>query len=266
MTELLADLDTVERSIATVRSVHKVVSAIWAMARAQVPHVDATVRNANDYLTWVDETVDRLVGQPTPGEDAALAVVFGPERAYCGSLPRYIAEQLPTTGPLGIVGSRLAVAAASDTAMAARISFRIPGAVTHQDHERVASQTAREILAHAEGRQVELMYPVEGQRALQRAVLVAGVRHPLENPVDTYSPRSELLRHALQESITGRLAVAAAEVLRAEVHARLRAADAARTACDGRLETLEHDWRTARQDRITSELLEVVAGRLDAIH
>ncbi|MBK8941327.1 MAG: F0F1 ATP synthase subunit gamma [Polyangiaceae bacterium] len=76
------------------------------------------------------------------------------------------------------------------------------------------------------------------------------------------SPLETISDALLRELLTARLANALAITLRAEVRARLTMVEAARTACDRRLEELTKVWRAARQDQITAEMMEIVAARL----
>lgn len=93
-------------------------------------------------------------------------------------------------------------------------------------------------------------------------VLWAGQRDASAFPPYTWSEPEIVLAGAVRELITAALTVALAEALRSEVHARVLASDKARNACDKRMRELRELWRVRRQERITSELLEVVAGRL----
>lgn len=55
--------------------------------------------------------------------------------------------------------------------------------------------------------------------------------------------------------------MAIAETLHAETLARVTAAERAKRACESRLEELGATWRIARQQQVTTEILEAVAGR-----
>lgn len=264
------DLAVIERRIAAVSAVRQVIHAIWALARAQLPLVEEAVAEASVYLDCVDEVVAALAGAPRPRPDAAgragaLLVVLGPERSYCGALPRQILAQLPPEARLGLAGARLWEVAEQDARIAARVAFHVPGAVTHEEHEDIARAVADAVLRHAGGADVELLYPRDGGSALGRVTLLGGPRAPAPYPPETFSPIEVVLRAAVIEAITGRLAVGAAEALRSEVRARAAAAEAARRASDERLEQLRRAWTAARQDQITGEILEVVAGRLASV-
>ncbi len=258
-----ADLRVIERRIGATSEVRKVVHAIWALARAQLPLVEQAVGEASAYLDWVDQVVDRIAGAPQPSREKTktLYVVLGPERPYCGGLPRQILEQLPSEGQLGLVGQRLSEMAELDASIRARTSFRLAGAVAHDEAEEVARRVATAVLEHAGGADVEVLHPRSGSSKLHAAVLLGGTRKPVPNPPDTFSPLEVILDAAVVEAITGRLAVGALEALFAEVRARIAAADSARRACDDKLEELGRALRVVRQEQTTSEMLEVVAGR-----
>lgn len=260
------DLHDLERRIDAVGAVHHVVQAIWALARAQLPRVEEAAAEASTYLDWVNQIVDRLAGAPRSGPARGwLCVLMGPERPFCGALARQILLQAPKEGALGLVGSRLAELAALDPALTARIRFSLPGAVSHEEHEAVGQAVAEAVLRHGAGMQVEVLHPRGGGTMLHRVVLLSGEREPAWNPPETYSAYAEVLGAAVAEAVAGRLAIGAIEALRSEVRARVLAADAARRACEARLEELNQDWRVARQDQITNELIEVIAGRAAAL-
>jgi len=262
------DLVDIEHRIGAVSAVRQVIHAIWALARAQLPLVEEAVAEASIYLDQVDDVVAVLAGPPRPRAEpaqAALSVILGPERPYCGSLPRQILAQVPKTGRVGLAGERLWELASGDAELSARVVFHLPGAVTHEDPEEVSRNLAEAVLAHAGQAEVDLLYPREGGHQLTCVRLLTGPREPIAYPPETLSPLEDVLREAVIASITGRLAVGTAEALRSEVRARSAAAEAAKRASDERLEELRKGLAVARQEQITGELLEVVAGRQAAM-
>lgn len=257
------DQNLLERRMAAVRGLRQVAQAIAALARAQLPLVERATGQATAYLDAVDSILQRLVGTPLPQPATAqLLVVVGPERAFCGALAQQLVAELPPQGKLGLVGKRLGETASRSPALMARVQFRLPGASSPDEAEAVAAEIARAVLSHAHGAQVDLLRPTEGRAELHRSILLAATARPLPKvPPETYSPLTSVIDAAVREAITGRLALAASEALRAEVAARIVAAEQMKNACDKKLEALEQSWRIARQEQITSELLEVVAGR-----
>ncbi|MEZ4390169.1 MAG: F0F1 ATP synthase subunit gamma [Polyangiales bacterium] len=259
----LGDMIQIERRMTAVHSVKQVVSAIWALARAQQPLVEQAAAGLSAYLDQVDAVVDALAGAPRPprGHPAAtISVVIGPERPWCGAMPRQVLAQVPREGPIGLVGARLAEAAESDASLQARLAFALPGAVTPEDAEPVARRVAEQLLQRAAPPSVRLFYPAEGGALLRPVMLLGGERERRYGAPSTLSPWSDVLRAAVFEAVTGRLAVVVLEALRSEVRARVVAAEQAKRACDARLAELELRWRVERQEQITAEILEVVSG------
>jgi hypothetical protein len=185
---------------------------------------------------------------------------MGPERAYCGGLPRALVGLMPEDGPLGLVGSRLVETSQQYPAVWSRVVFTERGATSHDEHEEVGHDVAVALLKHSGSRQVELHFPSRDGQSLTRVVLLAGARSPAPVPPDTYGSLGDVLDAAVAEAMSSRLAVGVAEAMRAEVIARIAAAERARAACERKLDELTLSWRAARQQQITSELMEVVVG------
>lgn len=254
------DVTALERSMRAVRAIKQVVHAIWALSRAQLPLVEQATTAAATYQRWVDATVERLAGAPLAIEtERRLTVVFGPERPYSSALARRIVEAIPE-GDLGIVGERLAEIVRQFRSIDERVRFRCAGSVAHDDLHDVALSVARAILEHGRGAQVVVMHPTgDGPKTSAIPLIVA--RELVDRPPETFSRLERVVEAAVVEAMTGRLAVAAAEALRAELRARIAAADAARRACEERLAELEGIWHLGRRETITRELLEIAAGR-----
>lgn len=256
-----SDVNAVERSIRAVTAIRQVVHAIWALSRAQLPLVEQAARAAVTYQRWIDATVERVASvPPTARAERKLTIVFGPERPYSASLVRRITDAVPEDGDLGIVGERLAEAVSPIASVARRVRFRCSGSVAHDDLHEVALSVAVEILEHGRGATVVVMHATDDDRELAIVPLIAE-RTLVDRPPETLSPLADVLESAVAAAMIGRLAVAAAESLRAETRARIAAADAARRACDERLADLENVWHFGRRETVTRELLEIVAGR-----
>ena len=261
MADDLHDLARVEHRMAAVRAVETVTRAMWALARAQQPQVEAAAGQASAYLDVAESIVTRLAGAPRTDTDDAhtLWVLLGPERPFCGPLSRMLLDQLPDRGQVGLVGHRLADVARHIPELSSRVRFRVAGASTPDELGARADRVASEILATG-APTVMLLYPTDGTPTLRRTALLSDAREPESDPPESFLPVGEVLEAAVVEAVGGRLAVALAEALRAEVVARLVATEAARRACERQLETLRHAWRVLRQDTITQELLELSAS------
>jgi F-type H+-transporting ATPase subunit gamma len=251
-----------EQRLTATRAVHQVVGAIWAMARAQLPVAEAAAGEVVAYLREVEEVVARLAGPAEPSGPAGrtLRVLMGPERGWCGALPRELITQLPPDGELGLVGHRLSEVALEDEALRPRVRFVLPGATTADEAPQVARAVAEAVLAWLDATRVELWHPVDGTAQLATAMLLGGVRARRHLAPATLSPWEQVLKAAVFEAVTGRLAVGAIEALRSEARARVGAASQARAAAERRLEALQQAFHVARQEQITTELLELVAG------
>lgn len=264
MAEAGEGADRLAERLEAIDSVRQVLHALRAIARAQLPRADAAAAEATVYLAWVDEVVERLVGPPRPGpaQGPTLHVLLGPERGYCGALPRQILAQAPAEGPLALVGRRLAEVAAEDPALLPRTRFVLPGAAGPEELDPAAEELASTILARAGDAPVALLHPIEGGHRLHRVLLLSGPREPARERPETWSPPEVVLRAAVAEALTGRLVLCLAEALRAEVRARLAAAEAAILACDVRREELDQVLRALRRERVTLEVLELAAARV----
>jgi F-type H+-transporting ATPase subunit gamma len=80
-------------------------------------------------------------------------------------------------------------------------------------------------------------------------------------PPITNVPRDVLLPHLIEEYLYARLVEIAAESLVAENAARLAVLESAHEHLDDMLDSLRHADHRLRQDEITAEVLELVAGR-----
>ena len=58
------DLVALERELGSVRAVEQVMRAVWALARAQQPLVEAAAAEADAWLRVAESIVSRLAGEP----------------------------------------------------------------------------------------------------------------------------------------------------------------------------------------------------------
>lgn len=243
-------------------AVRRAVDAILALSTAQLPRVEEMAAEGTAYLERIDLLVARLAGPalpPGPTSTAPLTVLVGPERPWCGALTRRVLDELPAAGPLGLVGAELRARA---TGLGERLRFSLPGAADPEELPAVTRAVARGILDEAAGRHVVLVYPVGARARIARATLLAGARTPAERPLETLSPIDDVLRAAVSEAAVGRVEVALAEALRAEVASRVARARSASQACRRRSEELSFVLRVLRQEEITREVCELAAATL----
>lgn len=255
------DLEAIERRAAAVGAVREVVHAIWSLARAELPLAESTAREARTYVEWVERALGRIAQPaPTVPTEDVLHVIIGPERSYSGSLPARTARGLPRSGALGLVGTRFTELALREPTVAGRTLFELPGASVVTEVDAVGRAVATALLEHAGERSVALHHIATLSGQLHESLLVSRRGPLLHFHPDTFSSPNLVVDAVMVEAVSSQLSAAVAESLCSEISARMLAAERAKLACDRRLEELTHDWRTARQERITSELLEAVAG------
>ena len=260
-------LDRLEATRRSVLAVAQVVRALESLSRAQRASVEEAAGDASRYLDWIDELVGQLAGPPESAAGAdPLSIVMGPERGFCGPLAHRIAEQIPSQGALGIVGTRLAEVLDETPAVSARTRFRLPGAAAVEELPRGARELAARILEEHPIGSVWLFHPRDSGSELHAVELLSGPRRLAPRlAFETWSPPERVLELAVSTSVAGRLAVGLAEVLRSEVLARLLATGAARQACEQQLEDLRRSILNVSQEQTTRELLEVVTSHLTGV-
>lgn len=258
------EIGQLESSLAAVRAVGAAVSAVWALARAQLPRVEQTVTETATYLEWLDAFVDEVAGSPV-GVDAGatLTVVCGPERPFCGGLTRTVLRAVPAEGPLILVGTRLAERGADDLAAAGRdVRALVAGAGGVDELGAAADRVARALLEVLAGpsapARVQLVYP--GARQPVRSLLLATQRGAPRGERDLFSPATRVAEAAARESVSGHLRLALTRTLHAEVRMRAASADRARRAAEDREAALATQLRVLERELITAELIELAAG------
>lgn len=259
------DLEELERSLRAVDAVGSVVHALHALARAQLPRAEAAVADTAAYLDWVDEVVQLVAGPPAAADAGQrLLVLLGPERPFSGTLSARLAQTLSrvamATERLGVVGRWMADVLGRDPALCSRALFRLAGPSSADELSSVAETLAGALLQHARDRPVRLVYPgAAGPEFVQRDILATHRSEP-DADVELYSPPHTVLKAALSDAVVGRLRCVLAEAHLAEIRARLAASERARQAIDDRRDNLRGMLRVRRQERITQELIELVAG------
>jgi F-type H+-transporting ATPase subunit gamma len=257
---------------------HEIVGAMRAMAAVRLQEAQAALEGTREYADAVgvalDEVLSLLGPQPRLQCRCPALVLFVPEHGFVGSLAERLVQRARArvgtaagAGPLIAVGDRGAdVAEDGGLALHHRLSL---GA-----HVNAAPAVARRLVAALEpvlegGRAdgVAILYPhyEGGGRAelVERHLLpVAREAAPPGPPPLVNLPVPALAEAVVAEWILGELAHAVVETLASENGVRLRAMDAARTNVESKLDALRGEYRIARQEAITGEIAEVVAGVL----
>lgn len=264
MAEDLHDIDRVSARLAAVNSVGQVVHGLWAVARAQAPEADRAAAESETYLERVRRVIDRLsapASEPIVTE-RVLHVVMGPERGFCGALARRMVDAVPSQGPIALVGRWMGEFVSESPRTSERVLLRLSGPVSADEIGGVAGELTGALASRAADWDIMLHFPVARTQSAHSVMLLESGRTIRDPAPETWSPPEAVLEAALAEWLAGRLAAALSETFRAEVHSRMAAADSARKNCDRHAGELERTLRALRQDQITGEILDLVAGRL----
>lgn len=262
------DLRRLEARQSAVRTVERVVKAVWALARAQLVLAERAAAEALSHVAELDELLARLAGAPRAPADpgAVLHVVFGPEHALTGGLAERMRHAIPETGRLGIVGTRLWEILEARDLHRARVAFHLPAATSVAGLDAQARALAEAIIAaleaFADGGEVRLVHPVSEREAVATAVLLSGPREAVAHPPETLSPLPAVIAEVAAQALEARIAAALAESLRSELKSRVVAAGQAREVAGDKLAEIEQLTRIVRQGDVTREVVELAAATL----
>lgn len=257
------ELESIEAGLRATRGVGSVVKALWALSRAQIPRVEASIDEASAYLEGVDALIDRVAGPPIERSGITpLHVILGPERSFCGTLAARILDQVPETGALGLVGARLIETAHRIERLRRRVVFSIHGASSEDELGAVAQRLAAQVLDHAATHSVRLHYTVEPRVELRTALLISDRAPSDRTGFNHFSPLGRIVAEAVRESLSGHLQLGLANTLGVELRWRIAATERARAAIEERQQELERARRTHLQESVTRELGELSASLL----
>jgi len=264
------ELHRIAGSLTAVRAVGSVISAVWALSRAQLPRVERAVADAGEYLAWLDRVVDDLAGPPLEAApERSFTVALGPERPFCGDLGRGVLDGLPPRGEVGLVGTRLGEMGRRVLRNEPeRIAFVRPGPTGIDDLAAVSGDVSRALLAHVSARrvpaedpiQVVLLHPGGRGAAPVQSVLLPARRGAPREDLDLFSPPAVVARAAAREGVTGRLRHALGWSLLAETRARAAVAERARRAVEDREAELTTALRVLEREQVTTELVELATA------
>jgi F-type H+-transporting ATPase subunit gamma len=274
-------LAEIERHVSSIEELQRIVGAMRAIASMRVQEALRALASVREYgsamAAAVREALAIAAGERTaPGgsqrRGRCAIVVFTSEHGFVGGFNERLIEAAGVKGQVGdallIVGSRGA-ALASDRGLAV--------ASTHAMATRLASvpevvQRVREGLypriASAEIVRAEVVFGSHqrsGATAIERRQLFPldlSVRRERSEPVPLHDlPAAGLLEMLTAEYILSQLTEAATESLAAENAARFAAMEAAHDNVGKKLQALRLDASRARQEEVTTELLDLVIGQ-----
>ena len=269
----------VEARIASAGDLRELVTAMRGVAAARVSQGEAALGAISTYADGVGAALsDALALTSAAPRDPPPAtarrrglVLLASEHGFVGAFdePLFaLARQYAGAAPLLVIGRRGAQTA-QDSGLApdwtapqpSRVRA-VPGAAA-----RIATALYRLIARHKpEGIDVIYPRPLAGGRAEAAVVSLLPLdlgrfppRHAAVSPLTTLAP-ARLVERLVQEYVVAELSRIVMASFIGENGARLATMRAARRNIDERLETLTDEAHRLRQDDITIELLDIVAG------
>jgi F-type H+-transporting ATPase subunit gamma len=273
-----------ESRIESMSDLKGIFSAMRGIAAARVQQGATTLVAVRSFAGTVCDALDQMLAlRPTPAtgeeEDQHLAtravVVFMTEHGFVGGLNDNILREVgraPRPNELFLLGTRGSTAAAELGVPATPIG---PMSAHLAGVGEVADRTVDVLLRRFSG---DTIGPVDvvsarrgpgGQITVDRRTLLpvpasldrAAAAAAVAMPAITNLRLDSLLPHQNGEYLYARFVEIATESLVAESSARLAVLQSAHEHLDGMLESLRDADHRLRQDEITAEVLELVAGR-----
>lgn len=283
--------EALHRRIENLEDLRQIVRTMKALSAVSVRQYERAAASLAEYDRTVELGLAALLREPgvgtglrRPGARRLGRVVFGSDHGLCGRFNEVVAERAlreahegmegieGRQGPWLAVGERAAAAlapaiagglrvmqvpssAAGITALVQRLLLRVD-AWRAEGIDRVElfhnSPTAR---GGYEPR-AQRLFPVELGRFARRKKEPWPSRRLPQHSIE----RDRLLGRLLRQNYFVVLFRACAESLAAEHSSRLAAMQAAEKNIDGRIDEVTGRFRRVRQEKITSELLDVVSG------
>jgi len=280
----MADVRTLRRRLESVENLLDVVTSMRDMAAAYVNKAENTLEATRPYASTVDDALVEVLGHPSveplePSPEAGTyVVVFGGDQGLAGRYNERVAgavselaEELEGPRDFTVVGSRVAglmrlrgipvllEAGSPGSLHAIESTVTELAASVFDSYRRSGSETMLFLYSEYEavGR-----FQVRTRRILppeQIRFSSATGPGPPYGPLLPGDPR-ELLAPLLEEYFFISLYRTLLESLASENGARLEAMTRASDRIEDRLDEIRKHYHSARQEHITSELIEVVAG------
>lgn len=280
MSERRAD---VQSRLATMNELDDVLGAMRGIAAARIQQGERAQVAARAYRAQIGTALARFTPTRAPSRAGSvapnLAVAFGTDRGFVGALNERVLDAARATGAtsLVIVGAR-GLAYAREHGISAvdggNMSAHLGGLVDVAD--RVAALLARAADQAAGLLTAQVVSPRRtaggGVEIVRRDLLpvdvdLSDLGHDLPaarfEPIMTL-PRQELIADIAGEYVHARLYETAAESFVAANAASLEVLQAARSHMEDMLTALRRTENVLRQDEITAEVLELIAGRMVA--
>ena len=267
-------LAEIEARVTSIGELEDVVGAMRALAAVRMRQAADGLAAARAHVAVVRAAFDAaqsLLPEASPRgpTDKRLLVVFCTEHGFAGAFNERLLDRANECGksPLVVVGSRGA-SVARERGLAVVAS--LPGSSHPAGVLEVARCTAAaisEYLDRAHLARVDVIYGCEhglgapAIDAMQLLPVVPSSSAPTLSPLHHLeAPR--LVEQLVHELMFAELARVAMEALAAESSARVQAMSAARDNIERKLGDLRRAEHRARQDQITTELLDLITGVL----
>jgi F-type H+-transporting ATPase subunit gamma len=272
MTDRLAD---VSARIDGIRQLGTVVSAMTGIAAARARTARAQVGAVDAYATTISEAMGRIVGQiALSGRIVPVRpgyLVFCAEQGFAGAFSERVLDSLtdrPPQAPVFMLGTRGAMIASGRG-----ITPAWTGAMPSHSSgvPKLADRIARTVLAAMAADQIDGVFAVYtdrqgGAAVIRRRMLLpldpvvmtggSGVAPLINLPVETlFAAMGADYLHALICRIV-------LHAFAAENEARMVAMSSAQDQIERELADLQAKLRQVRQDEITTEVIELGAGKL----
>lgn len=288
-------LAEIERHVASMEELQRIVGAMRAIASMRMQEATRALGSVREYGQVLINAIDDALAiaakeahlggvsgdgsrytDPAPvlrrQSGRRAVVLFGSEHGFVGGFNQRLIEavesDLVTTDALMIVGSRgaaLATERGHVPQWAQPLATRLAGI---PESVRLLEEALLPRIMRDEVVQADLVFgccrgggdlAIERRRLFPLKLAAASVKR--EGPAPLHDlPISELLERLTAEYMLAQLTEAATEALAAENAARFAAMESARDSVGRKLETLHLDASRARQEEITTELLDLITG------
>lgn len=276
-------LTDIERHIASMEELQRIVGAMRAIASMRMQEAMHALASVREYGRALAEGIHAALGiasedtretarAPARRSGSRAILLFASEHGFVGGFNQRLLEtaeaDLAATDALMIVGSR-GSAFASERGRPAvwgqPLATRLAGVpeTVRLLEEALLPRITRGEIVRAEV--IFSRYRRNGELAVERRRLfplaLTAARGPRRGLAPLHDlPMPELLEKLTTEYMLAQLTEAATEALAAENAARFAAMESARDNVGRKLEALRLDASRARQDEVTTELLDLIAG------
>lgn len=269
------DIARLDARINSLKELRDLFAAIEAMAATRVQEAQSALKSARRYAAVIENAIAEAValGTGAPhmarwdgGSGASAIVVISSEQGFTGAFNRLVlgrARAERKRGETVIVVGRRGAAIAPENGLTADVTLPM---ATHIDGVLGTARTlARHIEVFDEIRAVFGRYrggsqfDVSVRQVLPPDETLFKSRDKATLPLHQLQPEI-LLRHLIGELLFAELMHALTESFASENAARLQIMQGADHNVGENLDRLTHASHRLRQDQITAELLEVVAG------